>query len=448
MSNILVLLADRIFSEDGNALGPGLRSLEMAKSLARCGHQVTIAEPGLNPNQNKPHFPLPSLQIIDWNRRNLNSIVKENDVVLSYPTHRTYLYLKKFKNKTLIVDLFDPTLIESLSGLRGRRGMLSFARTIHIVRSFLLAGDFFICAGERQRLYYIGMLSALGRINPFTCNDKLIAVVPTCVCSDKPKKSDNLLLKGKIIPDKQNIILWPSGIYRWYDAITAINAMKLVSERRSDISMVFQGAINPVVPESSQKGYNEAEKKAEELQLLNKFVFFAHWLPYETRASMYFEAEFAVITFYKNLETELSFRARTLDCLWGGLPVLCTEGDEIGSYIKKYGAGDTVEAGNEKELAEKIIDLLCDGEKLKSMSSNINKLVEERLNWTVAIGPLHEFCTHPNSAKDNKDMFVKGVVTHIINPPITSQSKLLALQAFEVIKKDGLGALIKKMSEL
>ncbi|MDQ7029881.1 MAG: hypothetical protein Q9O62_08955 [Ardenticatenia bacterium] len=46
-----------------------------------------------------------------------------------------------------------------------------------------LLGDFFICASERQRDWWLGLLEASGRINPYTFGEdpslrRLIDVVP------------------------------------------------------------------------------------------------------------------------------------------------------------------------------------------------------------------------------------------------------------------------------
>ena len=38
---------------------------------------------------------------------------------------------------------------------------------IDLLKFQLAIGDFFICASEKQRDYWLGMLNAMGRINPF-----------------------------------------------------------------------------------------------------------------------------------------------------------------------------------------------------------------------------------------------------------------------------------------
>jgi hypothetical protein len=62
----------------------------------------------------------------------------------------------------------------------------------------------------------------------------------------------------------------------------------------------------------------------------------------------------------------------------------------------------------------------------------------------VTFFPSMRIVTGRNIPRDKQDMSVNDVITHTVNPLITSQIKLLFLQGFEVIKKDGFGALIQK----
>ena len=59
----------------------------------------------------------------------------------------------------------------------------SYQNNLETLKIQLRAGDFFMCADERQRDYLLGLLSGLGRINPYTYQDdhslrRLIDVVP------------------------------------------------------------------------------------------------------------------------------------------------------------------------------------------------------------------------------------------------------------------------------
>jgi hypothetical protein len=82
-------------------------------------------------------------------------------------------------------------LIESEPAARREAAQANALRALH---DQLRVGDFFLCASERQRDYWLGWLEALGRVNPRTHGADpdlrgLIDVVPFGVPSEPPRGS-------------------------------------------------------------------------------------------------------------------------------------------------------------------------------------------------------------------------------------------------------------------
>src|SRR5208337_3850977 len=99
----------------------------------------------------------------------------------------------------------------------------------------LLRGDFFLCANERQRDLWMGMLLALGRVNHLTCQDdpalhKLLAVVPFGLPERPPRPAPHPVLKGvhPAIGAGDKVVLWGGGIWPWLEPNLAIDAMALL----------------------------------------------------------------------------------------------------------------------------------------------------------------------------------------------------------------------------
>ena len=73
----------------------------------------------------------------------------------------------------IVVDLYDPFHLEQLEQTReltapsARRASIA-ARRVDVLNEQLRRGDFFLCASERQRDFWLGQLAALGRVNPAT----------------------------------------------------------------------------------------------------------------------------------------------------------------------------------------------------------------------------------------------------------------------------------------
>ncbi len=388
MSRVIIFSYEQIFPEYGSS-GPSIRNWEIAKALSRRGHKVTIAERGHSEDYTKNE-----IKFIKWDEKDLKDISKRFDVALIQESHAVSSYFDKLENIPTIVNLTIPISIEAAADqIKNKKDFFISDGVVPTIIS-LLKGDFFFCASERQKHFYMGMLNLLGRINPHTYNKRLIDIVPVAAPVEIPKIKENII-KGKIVPKNKRIILWPSSIFSWFDAITAIEAMKVVSKKVKDAVMVFVGADNPNIDIMTKKNVKSAKKKAKELGLLNKKVYFMDWLPYEKRTNMYLESEFAVVTYPIGPETEMSFRTRIIDCLWGRLPVICTKGDSVAEIIENEGLGATVEEKNPKELAEKIIEFLTNKQKLKRTSKRVDKFIKEKMNWDVVIKPIDRFCKNP-----------------------------------------------------
>ena len=127
------------------------------------------------------------------------------------------------------------------------------------------------------------------------------------------------------------ILLWPGGIWNWFDPLTVIRAVHELSRRRDDVRLYFLGVKhpNPEVPDMAMAA--EAVALADELGLRDRVVFFNFgWVPYAERGRYLLDADVAVSAHFDDIETRFAFRTRLLDCLWAGLPVVTTRGDTLG----------------------------------------------------------------------------------------------------------------------
>ena len=68
----------------------------------------------------------------------------------------------------LVIDMYIPTHLENLE--RGGRSDDAYrhdvAHQVPVINDDLARGDFFLCASERQRDFWLGALSHAGRVNP------------------------------------------------------------------------------------------------------------------------------------------------------------------------------------------------------------------------------------------------------------------------------------------
>jgi GT2 family glycosyltransferase/glycosyltransferase involved in cell wall biosynthesis len=385
--------------------GPAVRYWELARVLSR-HFQVTLAAPG-EPNVSHPDF-----RVVGYRRANDESIapfVAEADVILTpaYLLHE--LPSLRASNKPLILDIYDPFVLEIMAAYS--TFPMAEQQQIHssylaVLNQQLLRGDFFICASERQRYYWLGMLAALNRINPATYDQdksvrKLIGVVPFGLPSTPPQHT-RAVLKGVhpgIRPDDK-VILWAGGIWPWFDPLTLIRAVAEIAKQRQDVKLFFMGKghFDPKVVPTAEMA-DRAMRLSRELGVLDKFVFFGDWSLYEDRQNYLLEANIGASLHYDHIETRYAFRTRLLDYFWSGLPILCTRGDSLAAVVEKSGLGKIVDAEDVDAVRNGLLALLDTPNLRESLRDRFARVAEE-FQWERVAQPIVEFCQSPYRAPD------------------------------------------------
>jgi glycosyltransferase involved in cell wall biosynthesis len=279
-----------------------------------------------------------------------------------------------------------------------------------VLNQQLERGDFFLAASERQRLFWLGQLAGLGRINPSTYADDpdlrgLLDVVPFGL-SSVPPRHERDVLKGVLpgISSADKVVLWGGGLYNWFDPKTLVRAIGRLSERRDSVRLFFQGTKHPHPGVPEMEIVSATRELARELGLYDRSVFFnSSWVDYADRANYLTEADAGVSTHFSHIETTFSFRTRILDYLWAELPMVVTEGDHFAELIERERLGLVVPAENVEALADALEKVLFDEEFARQARENIRR-VRERYYWERALAPLLDFVTAPHHAADNSSI--------------------------------------------
>lgn len=307
--------------------------------------------------------------------------------------------------KVIVADVYDPFHLENLepsstqSSIEDRTA--NVGHLTGVLNDQLLRADFFLCASERQRDFWLGALSALGRISPAEYDAdptlrRLIDVVPFGLPDDAPTSS-GVALRGVVpgIGADDRIVLWGGGIYNWFDPLTLVEAVAALREDIPDVRLFFLGMRhpNPDIPEMSIA--SRLRDRATELDLAGRHVFFNDgWVPYDERANYLLEADVAVSTHLEHIETAFSFRTRILDYLWAGLPIVTTAGDAFAELVEDEDLGAAVAPGEAAAVEGALRDLLLDEHRRRACAAR-SRQVAARFRWGVVVAPLLEFCDAP-----------------------------------------------------
>jgi glycosyltransferase involved in cell wall biosynthesis len=317
----------------------------------------------------------------------------------------------------IAVDLYDPMNLEALES---RRSDQLVPYTTHLLRAQVARGDFFFCASERQRDYWIGMLAGLGRVTSAAYRAdpdlrQLVDVVPFGIPSEPPHRTAPGV-RGVVegIGEDDPLLIWNGGLWGWFEPELFIRAIDIARANVPNVRAYFMGIRDPRADELSREA-RSAIALAEQLGLRDTHVFFNDWTPYDTRQNVYLDATAAVSFHRAHLETRFSFRTRILDCIWASLPIVCSDGDVLAELVRNEQLGITVAPGDLEAAADAIVRLASDEPLRRASQANLTALAH-RHTWHAALEPLVTWLARPSrsGAAMDLDGFVRDERT---DPP-------------------------------
>ena len=370
--------------------GPGSRYLHMAIEIAKYTEVILFTPNECNLNLDFKVFKISKGEI-------LKQIIGATSIIIQGTTLWEHAYLKKMQ-VPLVIDLYCPFVLENLE-LNYKDANAQHRASLAILLDQLQYGDFFICASEKQKDFWLGMLLAINRVNPLEYKnskvlDNLIDIVPFGLLPDKPIKSKNVL-KGIIdgIANEDKVIIWAGGIWNWLDPLTAIKAISLLCKKRTDIKLFFMGTKHPNPDIVQSDMVKSAVKLSNDLGLTNKYVFFNEWVDYHERHNYLLESDIGISLHFNHLETRFSFRTRILDHIWCGLPTIATHGDVMSQFIEEFEIGVVVPSQDVEQVAQGIETILE-----KTWSERNFKDASDYFHWSRVFQPLIRYCCDPRKS--------------------------------------------------
>jgi glycosyltransferase involved in cell wall biosynthesis len=370
--------------------GVGTRFLTLARVLAEAGHGVTVAVP----NDASEAPPIEGVEIVQAEPAGLGAQADGHDWVLLH-AHLGNHYINQRDDLPLVVDLYDPFLVENLHYHRAL-GFQTFTTDHETWRLQMRRGDLFLCSSEEQRLFYLGWLSALGRIHPLTLeNDpqlrRLIVELPFGTPENEPPPAPP---RSEVLAEVEEDapVIYFGGIYDWYEPQTVLDAMPVLLERDPRTVLVFVEHPHPELTplEEEERIRNAANKRG----WLGSSVRFENWRPYDRRFELPQVSDIAVVTHRPGLEADLSLRTRLVDLMWLGLPTVVTAGGTMARVVAETGAGSVVPPEDPDAVAAAAAELLDDASRRRRATDAARKWAAGR-NWRVVAEPLLEFAAQP-----------------------------------------------------
>jgi glycosyltransferase involved in cell wall biosynthesis len=366
--------------------GIGVRYLELARRLPALGFDVVLASPGsrdqaaecgLDPRDVRP---IEGARVADL-LADRQVVVAQgqlaNDVVLGLPA------------TPVVIDLYDPWLVENLHYAETLG--LDPWRNDHATWVLQLSsGDFFLCSSAEQRLYYLGFLTALGRVNPERLRHDatlqgLLAVVPFGVEPALP--APRPLLEARRSGERRLLF---GGLYDWYDPFTVLAALDRLPGH--DVTLLV--VRNPNPGGTPQALFARVEEHCRARGWWGSRVRALDWVPAERRFDLLREVDGLVATHVPGLETDLAMRTRFLDALVAGCPAVSSAGGTVARLLDEWGAGWVVPAGDPDGLARALAEVLAGGPAVAERRARGRELAAD-LAWERVLSPLVAFLAAP-----------------------------------------------------
>ena len=385
----------------GRMAGNAIRSLELARAVAEhC--DVTLAAPAPSDVGDAP-IALLEAGLADFDRL-LDAARTHHVLVCERLPAQLLRYVMKLPIR-YVADLYNPYFVEVLEAVRDeprRAARLTHAHAVAETVANCAAADFMMCASEKQRDLWLGLLASHALIDlDAYAGDRALRSVLDVVPFGLPESSPppgRPMLKGVApgVAAEDRVLVWGGGIWNWLDAITVIKAVERLGDLTPAVHLHFPGIVRP----SHDGGHKEMAATREAVEfarsrgLEGRRVHLSRdWVPYERRQDYLLEADLGVSAHVDHLEARFSSRTRVLDYLWSGLPVVATRGDALADLVESHGLGRTVAAGDDAGFAAACRDLL-ESDRLRESARREIRGISPSLKWSAAVEPLVRYCTN------------------------------------------------------
>lgn len=382
--------------------GPAIRAIELALQVASVADVRLITRDAPAGG----HLDL-DVRVAGRSEHDLRLAVQGADVLVVFGGVLTEHPWLAASDLHIVADAYDPAPLEALLQLRhepldDQRRKQQAAQVV--LSDALRRADLVLCASEAQRKLLLGMLAALGRVNPATFGGdptlaQLVRLVPfgTPMQAFEARRPGALRGGQRPIPHDAFVLLWGGGVYEWLDPLLLVDAVARIGD--PSVVAYFMGLTHPTPGVPPMPVARALQQRAESLGILGTQILLGDgWVPYAERDRHLVDADVGVSLHQAHLETTFAYRTRILDYLWAGLPVLCSAGDELSTLVRDRQLGEVVAPGDLGGLVEAIRRLRDPSAQAAASSRALAVAAEQR--WDNVSRPLIEYCAEPWRAAD------------------------------------------------
>jgi glycosyltransferase involved in cell wall biosynthesis len=416
--------------------GGGMRAWGLAKGLQKNGVDVTVAM-NASFEQIRPEFE--GVKLVNWdtNPAFIELLNSFDSVIISYCMGDPSVFVAENINDDtlLILDCYVPIYIEVSA--RDAKDMPTELRNYYSDmerhNKTLKRGDFFLCANNAQKIFYNGVLSALGIINPHSYKDERILLCPFGVHDKNIDTTENPYTELGVT-EKEFVVLWFGGLYPWFRVDELLVAISIVNKENKNIKFVFVGGKNPFNPNPDfQAQYDKAVNFSKKNKLTGKQVHFVDWVDYDTRINWFRHADVIISLNKPGEENKLSWRTRVMDFVWSEASIITNGGDPLSDQLVNGSAAIKIDELTAKAISSSILQIAKDPTLIAKTNKNI-LAIKKTYYWEVVTKLLSEHLSKATKhyVKEQEflsknDILRQADAADIVDPSTVKSSKISKL---------------------
>lgn len=374
-----------------NETGDSIHVRELATNLSKLGNEVFLITAHTNENSSSLNWSksVPNLHLFfNKTRRifnNISTLIFCRKIAKKYGVQIIYERRASPKIGVALGKLFRIPAVIELNGLPGLDDEIfgrvdrvnSITRTFR--RSIL-----------RHLFRYVdGVVAVTPRIkrevikNYKVKSDKIF-VVPNGANLNLFKPMNQNLCKEKLgLNMEDKYVCYVGNLAPWQGLEFLIKASPIVLEKdtRARFLLVGDGVMGDTI-----------KKMVKNINISDKFLFTGR-IPYEKVPEFINSSDICVAPFIKARNEKIGLSPlKVYEYLACGKPIVASDIEGVGDFLKKTNSGITVEPENHESLAEGIIDLLQNKDKGREMGMKGREIVNREHGWDSTAKKVMAMC--------------------------------------------------------
>lgn len=396
------------FENTEKSFGPGIRTWQMAASLAAAGHSVRLLalripgtyKPGESGESGHEERDGVTIERLEEGRffdpaTFAAALAEGPDAVVGATLYGSYVLARHAPQCPFWADQFGHVMAEAQAKALLEKANWPIAHFFALLTPILRHADHLSVVSGRQRWAAIGELGMAGRLGFETCGHELVSVMP-CALIPRPPQGRGSLLRGGALPADAFAVFWSGGYNVWSDVDTLFAALERAMDGEPRLHFVSTGGEIGGHDEKTYRRFVEAvagSRHRGRYHLLG-------WVEADLVPRYQAEMDLGILTEIAIYEGQLGHKNRVVQWMGGGLPVLYNRVGDLGDLLEEGGLGLTFPAGDAVGLARQLAWAVAHPRELAAMQERARAYTLENLTFAATTRDLVAWAAAPSYAPD------------------------------------------------